>query len=565
MKIWILLFICMMSMPLVVALLYFRLKKGQILKIRQNYVKDTRYFGRSFANMMEKALPEMKNNVITLSKPEEVLEIEEDTTFKNSDIEKLVLSRKQTFCLKQEGLEFHKEIYCEKDAMFLAKETKIRAVYSKQRILFGNNIHLLRWADAEEAVVVYDGCDLGRRVSSGEQLVIGFDNTFQSLYAPMIRLGQRPQEPERFMESRDMKIFRMPVLNSHEFNRHYIHEDMITENGTVPYSIISRGDVKVIENIILQGDIHSDESVRIMENAAVLGNIFAEKDVLLEKNATVLGNVFTQGNIIFEEGASVGQPNKISSVVARGNISFYGNNYVFGYITSEGGGEILKADESLPEEYCFPEKPVYTEKLVFQSLEEYQNVDYQGFRMDQHIKEAVIPDGSVVIPASQFFKCQKLEKICLPKSISIIEDYAFADCTLLQMQEDLSQLPLNYIGNSAFENCEKLEVSRLPDSLETIEGAAFAGCLAIEKIIFSDNALLKKIGAHSFRGCKKLKEVYLPDQIEYIGISAFKYCSSLVSISVPERIKDQPGIAELNEICPKVQIHFREVKEREKE
>ena len=84
-------------MPLVVALLYFRLKKGQILKIRQNYVKDTRYFGRSFANMMEKALPKMKNNVITLSKPEEVLEIEEDTTFKNSDIEKLVISRKKTY------------------------------------------------------------------------------------------------------------------------------------------------------------------------------------------------------------------------------------------------------------------------------------------------------------------------------------------------------------------------------------------------------------------------------------------------------------------------------------
>ena len=31
---------------------------------------------------------------------------------------------------------------------------------------------------------------------------------------------------------------------------------------------------KVIEDIILQGDIHSDGAVRIMENASVLGNIF---------------------------------------------------------------------------------------------------------------------------------------------------------------------------------------------------------------------------------------------------------------------------------------------------
>lgn len=82
--------------------------------------------------------------------------------------------------------------------------------------------------------------------------MIGFDNIFRSLYAPVIRLGQRPEEPDRFMEERDPRIFRMPVMNSHEYNRHYIDDDMVTESGTVPYTIISRGDIKVIEDIILQ-------------------------------------------------------------------------------------------------------------------------------------------------------------------------------------------------------------------------------------------------------------------------------------------------------------------------
>ena len=113
--------------------------------------------------------------------------------------------------------------------------------------------------------------------------MIGFENVFHSLYAPVIRLGQRPEEPDRFMEERDPRIFRMPVMNRYEYNRHYIDDDMVTESGTVPYTIISRGDIKVIEDIILQGDIHSDGAVRIMENASVLGNIFAENDILLEK------------------------------------------------------------------------------------------------------------------------------------------------------------------------------------------------------------------------------------------------------------------------------------------
>ena len=58
-----------------------------------------------------------------------------------------------------------------------------------------------------------------------------------------------------------------------------------------------------------------------------------------KKNVTVLGDIFTQGNIIFEEGASAGQPGKITSVVARGTITFYGGNYVYGYVVSEGGGK----------------------------------------------------------------------------------------------------------------------------------------------------------------------------------------------------------------------------------
>lgn len=514
---------------------------------------------------MEKALPEMKNGMIMLSRQEKVLETDGKQKFVQPEIEDLVIARNTIFCPQQEDLYFQKEIYSEKDALFVKENIRLRAVYSKKRLLFGNKIRLLRWADAEHAVVVYDECDLGERVSSGEQLVIGFDNIFQSLYAPVIRLGQHPEEPDRFMEERDPRIFRMPVMNSYEYNRHYIDDDMVTESGTVPYTIISRGDIKVIEDIILQGDIHSDGAVRIMENATVLGNIFAEKDILLEKNATVLGNIFTQGNIIFEEGASAGQPNKITSVVARGTITFYGSNYVYGYVVSEGGGKILKSDREIFGEYCFPGEPVHKEKITFQDLLEYENVDFQGFRGDIYVKEAVIPEGASTIPKSQFFGCRSLEKVCLPESVSVIEDYAFADCNVLKVWESMEKLSLKSVGISAFENCYALEFISLPDSLTVIEGAAFADCVSVNKLIFSDTSLLKKIGDHAFRGCRNLKEVYLPDSAKYVGISAFRDCVSLEQISVSEKIKNQPGIAELEKNCPNARIRFREVDSVEKE
>ena len=68
MKVWILIFICMFSMPLLVAVLHFRMRKGQILKIRQDYVKDARYFGKRFSTHVEKALPEKKNGTIMISR-----------------------------------------------------------------------------------------------------------------------------------------------------------------------------------------------------------------------------------------------------------------------------------------------------------------------------------------------------------------------------------------------------------------------------------------------------------------------------------------------------------------
>ena len=547
MKAWILIFICMFSMPLLVAVLYFRTKKGQILKIKQDYVKNARYFGRSFSSLVEKALPEMKNGMIMLSRQEKVLEIDGNQEFVQPEIEDLVIARNANLCLRQGDLHFQKEIYSEKDALFVKENIQLRAVYSKKRLLFGNKIRLLRWADAECAVAVYDECDLGERVSSGEQLVIGFDNHFHSLYAPVIRLGQRPEEPDRFMEGRDPRIFRMPVINSHEYNRHYIDDDMVTESGTVPYTIISRGNIKVIEDIILQGDIHSDGAVRIMENA------------------TVLGNIFTQGNIIFEEGASAGQPGKITSVIARETITFYGSNYVYGYVVSEGSGKILKSDRERFGEYCFPREPVHEEKITFQDLSEYENVDFQGFRGNVYVKEAVIPEGASVIPKSQFFGCRSLEKMYLPESVSVIEDYAFADCHVLKVWESMEKLSLKSVGISAFENCYALEFISLPDSLTVIGGAAFAECVSVDKLIFSDTSLLKKIGDHAFRGCKNLKEVYLPDSVEYVGVSAFRDCVSLEQISLSEKIKNQPGIAELEKNCPNARIRFREVNSVEKE
>jgi len=109
MKVWILIFVCMFSMPLLVAVLHFRMRKGQILKIRQDYVKNARYFGQSFSSLVEKALPEMKNGMIMLSRQEKVLETDGKQEFVQPEIEDLVIARNTILCPRQGDLYFKKE------------------------------------------------------------------------------------------------------------------------------------------------------------------------------------------------------------------------------------------------------------------------------------------------------------------------------------------------------------------------------------------------------------------------------------------------------------------------
>ena len=116
------------------------------------------------------------------------------------------------------------------------------------------------------------------------------------------------------------------------------------------------------------------------------------------------------------------------------------DKFTLTYVVSEGGGEILKSDREVLGEYCFPREPVHEEKITFRNLSEYENVDLQGFRGDIYVKEAVIPEGASVIPKSQFFGCRSLEKLYLPESVSVIEDYAFALVLELKKSEKLETL-----------------------------------------------------------------------------------------------------------------------------
>mgnify|MGYP002510104501 CR=1 FL=1 len=536
-------FLCvfMLAVPLGGAIIYYKTRQAEILRINQMKVRDGRYFAKSFAALVEGKLDEIKENKISLSRPEEFIDADVQKVYPE-EVEKVVVARRSDFHIPSQVKVFAKEIYAAKNFRPIkGGAVELRAAFSRGKMILPENTDVVRWVDSDRTLAVYDGCDLGLSASARQRMCIGQGCRFHRLYAPEIYLGQYPDELMDEKKGKDPRIYRMGIQKARWENIRYISNDMINEEGVVDFSVVSGSNLEVLEKLIVNGDIRSHKGVRLYDGSIVCGNIFAEGDVHLGRNACVLGNIFTQGSIYFEEGAVAGQRSRISSVIARKVITFEKNTFVFGYIDCEAGGEILgkKPEEGEEKEkparkYKYLGNPWEEHYLKFSSLDDYNNVDKQGFRFFREMKDVVIPYGAKRIPDSMFYSCSGLERVEIPDTVEEIGNHAFAECEKLKDISFQRLTHLRKIGTSAFENCKALKSVFLPGALEKIGGAAFSGCTNMERVTFGEDFRIEKLPDHCFRGCSNLKEIDLPKAVREFGISSFLECPFIPQIWMPD-------------------------------
>lgn len=96
-------------------------------------------------------------------------------------------------------------------------------------------------------------------------------------------------------------------------------------------------------------------------------------------------------------------------------------------------------------------------------------------------KRVRVPDGIRVI-GEEAFSVAGIESVVLPFSLVEIGDYAFEDCSLLE----LIVIPEGVVklGFGAFDGCGSLRAVTLPTSFKSIDdlGFAFADCCALERV-----------------------------------------------------------------------------------
>ena len=142
-----------------------------------------------------------------------------------------------------------------------------------------------------------------------------------------------------------------------------------------------------------------------------------------------------------------------------------------------------------------------------------------------------IPSGIKRIGSYAFSSCKGLVSLSMSPELEIIEDNAFAHCTLTFVTFGDR---LESIGSYAFNNNPITELE-LPSSLRRLEEGAFQMNESLLSLKIAEG--LTEIGSLAFAYCMALKEVSLPTSLERIGTGAFLMCHSLSEIRLPEGLK----------------------------
>lgn len=127
-----------------------------------------------------------------------------------------------------------------------------------------------------------------------------------------------------------------------------------------------------------------------------------------------------------------------------------------------------------------------------------------------------------------------IQDVVIGEPIEIIEEWAFANCEVLQNVE--LPITLKRIGANAFRNDEMLKNINLPDSIEVIDEEAFFCCKSMRIDKLPQNITI--IGNSAFGWCN-MENITIPNSVDVIGHTPFPHnCTDIHSDSERYVIKN---------------------------
>lgn len=166
-------------------------------------------------------------------------------------------------------------------------------------------------------------------------------------------------------------------------------------------------------------------------------------------------------------------------------------------------------------------------EIVFPKIHEgvvVTEIGNSAFMNNTDITSVVVPEGYTIIDSHAFRNCTSLTSVVVPDSVTELGYFVFADCTALDTVEIGENSKLSVIGIWAFDSCNSLEKIYLPSSLKHINNYAFNNT-GLTEINLPDG--LEIICDSAFSDCEKLSRVKIPGSVTTLGERVFYDCNLL--------------------------------------
>lgn len=137
--------------------------------------------------------------------------------------------------------------------------------------------------------------------------------------------------------------------------------------------------------------------------------------------------------------------------------------------------------------------------------------------------------GGDTIAEKAFYLCGGITSVTVADSVSSIGVEAFLFCTGLKSVVFGENSKLTVINDEAFWKCESLESVTLPESVTYIGERAFNDCASLTSVTIPES--VTHIGDGAFSLCESLTSVTIPKNVTHIGRDAFTGCNSLVEVT----------------------------------
>jgi predicted acyltransferase (DUF342 family) len=313
---------------------YYRKTDADPLFVPVGYSKEPRYFSTSFKHILAHSVEGLQAGKeildITLSK-EEKIEITTDRIIPpGKEIDHLLYIKGDL--TSGDHVKLIMDVFVTGNVS-LGADNIVQVLAADGNITIAEGVLFNRWVDAEGKLDISANCNLGISATSGSILRIAGDCLFRRLYAMPIVSGII-YEPA--IDDYDKIFANKNILFDSSFVRE--KKTVIEPSTEMDKNIVFEKTVEIGHDCIFRGAVKSYGNLNIMENVTVCGNIFADGDIRLGKGTIVLGNIFSQGSVFLTSGVKVSRPNIIKSVIGKKDVTIEKDVIIYGYVATEGLG-----------------------------------------------------------------------------------------------------------------------------------------------------------------------------------------------------------------------------------